>query len=130
MLSGRPASSATRTKHRATDDDPPVRKAARAVTYTTQDESSSAGTSAAVFVAQYNVAPAMGPVPSDRRRQCSCRYHVSFLRKLLRITSIRPRSRPRCTHRLPGVPGAMSSWGGVRRWSRTCCLCNCHESYC
>ena len=39
---------------RTTYDDPPAQKAARAVTYATQDESSPVGTSTAVSVAQYS----------------------------------------------------------------------------
>ena len=67
---GRPAPSATRTMHRAMDDDPPARKAAQAVTYATQDESSPVGTSAAVSVVQYSAppAPVVCPFPSGRRR--------------------------------------------------------------
>ena len=101
---GRPASLATRTTHRATDDDP--LESARVVTYATQDESAQAGTSAAVSVAQYNAppAPVMCPVPSDQRDSVHCRYRGSLLRMSLQIMSICPQSRPSCTHRLPG-PG-------------------------
>ena len=52
------------TAHRATDDDPPARKAARAMTYATSDESSLLGTSAGV-----PPAPVKCPFPSNRRRQ-------------------------------------------------------------
>ena len=52
------------------DDDPPARKAARAVTSVTHDESSPVGTSTAVSIAQYSapLAPVMCPVLSGRRR--------------------------------------------------------------
>ena len=56
----RPASSPFSPKHRTPDDDPPARKAARAVTAAMQDESSPVGTSAAVSVTQYSALPASG----------------------------------------------------------------------
>ena len=66
----RPARSHSGTTHRTPDDDLPARKAARAVSSTTQDESSPVGTSAAVSVAQNSapVAPVMCPFLSGQRR--------------------------------------------------------------
>ena len=64
---GRPAPWPISPTHRMPDDDPPARKAARAVTSTTQDESSPVETSAAVSVAQYS-APVKCLFPSGRRR--------------------------------------------------------------
>ena len=45
---GRPPSSTVTTIHRVKDDDPPARKATRAISHTTQDESSPVGTTAVV----------------------------------------------------------------------------------
>ena len=101
---GRPAPSATRITH--TRDGPPARKAARAVTYATQDESSPVGTSAAVSIAQYSAPPALMvcPFPSGRRRPTLPLSLPLPLRMSHRITHSHSRSRPSCTHRLPG-PG-------------------------
>ena len=66
---GRPVSSAT--AHRATDDDPPVRKAARAMTYAIPDELSPLGTSDGIPVVQYRATPVRCPFPSNRRMQLS-----------------------------------------------------------
>ena len=66
---GRPALSPTSPMNRTPDDDPPARKAARAVTSAMQDESSPVGISAAVSIAQYSAlpAPVVCPFPSGRR---------------------------------------------------------------
>ena len=71
-----PARSPCGTMHRTRVDDPPARKAARAVTSAMQDVSSPVGTSTAVSVTQCSapLAPVMCPFPSGG---CRCRYRVS-----------------------------------------------------
>ena len=64
----RPVSSATTC--RASDDDPPARKSARAMTYASSDKSSPLGSPTSVPIAQYQAPPAqvLGPFPLSRRR--------------------------------------------------------------
>ena len=106
---GRLAPLATRTTHRATDEDPPARKAAQAVTYATQDESSLTGTSEAVSFAQYSAPPAsvVCPFPSSRRRATLPLPLPHFAAQNVALDNAQSLSV--ATQLYPSSPGAQSS---------------------
>ena len=87
-------------------NDPPARKAARAMTSATHEKSSPVESSAAVSIAQYSapVVCLFHQAGGNRPYRCRCHYCVSPLRMSHRIPHSHSRSRPSCPHRHPG-PG-------------------------
>ena len=118
---------------RTTYDDPPARKAARAVTYATQDESSPVGTSTAVSVAQYSaprfatqdvtpdnaqslsVATQLYPSSPGSWSSTPCFDLADFDSECFRVAM----SSPGCHVQLPGVRRCAGRTGGL---AIRCCV--------